>query len=129
MRTANDLVNAARERIKEIQVEHFAALSEARPLLIDVREPNEFAESHVRGAINLPRGLLEFKILSHPELAGSSAEEPASQAARPIVVYCQTGGRAALAADSLQQLGFSKVQSLAGGITAWKEAGFPVVTD
>ncbi|MCI1058794.1 rhodanese-like domain-containing protein [Stenotrophomonas maltophilia] len=129
MRTADDLVADARERIREVSAVHLTDPTRISPLLIDVREPSEFLEGHIPGSINLPRGLLEFKIHSHLAPADGSAGKLTSSATTPMLVYCQTGGRAALAADSLQQLGFREVRSLAGGFAAWKEAGLPVSVD
>lgn len=123
--SVNDLVAAARSRIREIDARTLAASPAGARVLIDVREPAEYLEGHLPGAINLPRGVLEFKIHAHPALA-CEVEPALAQKARPIVLYCLSGGRAALAADSLQQLGFSDVRSLAGGIGAWREAGLPV---
>ena len=123
--TANDLVAAARQRIREIPATEVHAPAVDECVLIDVREPDEYAAGHLPGAINLPRGILEFRIEAHPAMA-CVPSEPLSVKSRPLVVYCLTGGRAALAADSLQQLGFSRVSSLAGGINAWREAGLPV---
>ena len=123
----NDLVAAARGRIQEISPVELASATVGDRVLIDVREPGEYALGHLPGAINLPRGVLEFRIEAHPALA-CVASESLSARTRPLLVYCLTGGRSALAADSLQQLGFSQVSSLAGGINAWREAGQPVTT-
>lgn len=115
--TASQLVDHARERIVEIAPRAFAAEG-AGAMLIDVREPAEFATGHLPGAINIPRGVLEFQVESHPALAGPP---------RPIVLYCRSGGRAALAALSLSMLGFDGVRSLTGGIMGWTAADFPIV--
>lgn len=125
--TANALVADALTRIQTVSVTELAARPDAGPLLIDVREPGEFAEGHLPGAINLPRGVLEFKIEAHPALACQASPALADRD-RAIVVYCLTGGRSALAADSLRRLGFGHVHSLTGGITAWYEARLPVTT-
>lgn len=114
--TASQLVDHARERIVEIAPHVFAA-ENAGIVLIDVREPAEFATGHLPGAINIPRGVLEFQIESHPALAGPP---------RPIVLYCRSGGRAALAALSLSMLGFDDVRSLTGGIMGWTQADLPI---
>lgn len=74
----------------------------------------------------LPRGVLEFRIDPPPALA-DPADPALSRRRRPIVIYCRTGGGAALAAQTLQRLGFEDVCSIAGGIFAWAEAGLPVV--
>ena len=122
--TAADLVAEARARIREVAP---AALGSeaAKPVLIDVREPAEYAIGHLAKAINIPRGVLEFQVDAHPAVA--NVTEPAlAHRQRPVVVYCRSGGRAALAADSLQRIGFSDVRSIAGGIEAWIAAGLPV---
>lgn len=122
-RSANDLVAAARARIREVAPADYAA--DPAPVLIDVREPAEFETGHLPGAINIPRGMLEFQVDAHPAVA--NVTDPAlAHRERPVVVYCRTGGRAALAAVALQTLGFSDVRSIAGGITGWTEAGLPV---
>ena len=125
-RTVQDLVAEARGRIEEIAPDQLAAQDDC--VLIDVREPAEYAQGHLPGAINLPRGVLEFQIEAHPAMACSTTE--ALQARdRPLLVYCLTGGRSALAALSLQELGFRHVRSMAGGVKAWSAAGLPLSTD
>ncbi|MDO4708647.1 hypothetical protein CO610_09435 [Lysobacteraceae bacterium NML95-0200] len=114
--TAAELVAQARLRIREISPADFHR-DNAAALLVDVREPAEFAAGHIEGAINIPRGVLEFQIGAHPA-AGQDAR---------IVLYCRTGGRAALAADSLQQLGFTDVHSISGGFEDWTAAKLPIV--
>lgn len=122
--TASDLVADARQRIREVAPAAFHA-DAGDTVLIDVREPAEFDTGHLSGAINIPRGVLEFQVDAHPAVA--NATDPAlAHRERPVVLYCRTGGRAALAADNLQKLGFADVRSIAGGIEAWREAGLPV---
>ena len=123
----SDLVASARQRICEVSPSEMHAMAPADQVLIDVREPAEYASGHLPGAINLPRGVLEFQIHAHPAM-GCSTSEALAASDRPLVLYCLSGGRAALAAESLQQLGFSQVSSLAGGITAWRGAGLPVTS-
>ncbi|HTL15341.1 MAG TPA: rhodanese-like domain-containing protein [Thermomonas sp.] len=123
--TAADLVTDARARIREVAPAAFAA-APGEAILVDVREPAEFETGHIPGAINIPRGVLEFQVDAHPAVARVS--DPAlSHKDRPLVLACRTGGRAALAADTLQRMGFSDVRSIAGGVTAWAEAGLPLV--
>ena len=119
-RTVQDLVAEARGRIEEIAPDQLAAQDDC--VLIDVREPSEYAQS------NLPRGVLEFQIHAHPAMACTTSEALAV-ADRELVLYCLTGGRSALAADSLQALGFTRVRSLAGGLTAWRNAGHPLTPE
>lgn len=122
--TAQDLVADARTRIRQIDATTLQALPET-PVLIDVREPGEYAAGYLPGAVNLPRGVLEFAIEAHPALACEASPTLADRS-RHLVVYCLTGGRAALATDSLQRLGFTRIECLSGGFKAWKEAGLPV---
>ncbi len=122
-KTAADLVAEARSEIREIAPNDVAR--HRKCVLIDVREPAEFATGRIEGSINIPRGVLEFQVDADPAVANVS--DPAlSHKQQAIVVYCRTGGRAALAAQSLQRLGFSDVCSIAGGITGWTDAGLPV---
>jgi rhodanese-related sulfurtransferase len=124
-KSPTELVAEARDRIQEVSVEELAAESRDDYVLIDVREPAEFATGHIAGAVHIPRGVLEFQVEANPAVA--CVTEPAlAVREQPIVLYCRTGGRSALAAESLQKLGFSRVRSLAGGITAWATAGKPV---
>ena len=122
--TAADLVADARRQIREIGPGEFSSHSGDR-ILIDVREPAEFDTGHVAGAVNIPRGVLEFQVDAHPAVANVS--DPAlSHKDQPIVVVCRTGGRSALAALVLQRMGFSDVRSIAGGVTQWTADGLPL---
>jgi rhodanese-related sulfurtransferase len=125
--TVRDLVAAARARIREISPQELVAFREAGVPIIDVREPDEFAEGHIPGAVNIPRGLLEFEVDGHPAVAYRAAEE-LSHRERPVVLYCLSGGRSALAAAALQGLGFASPLSLAGGILHWEDAGRPLAS-
>ncbi|MGY6519900.1 MAG: rhodanese-like domain-containing protein [Lysobacteraceae bacterium] len=112
------LVDAARGAIREVDPKHLDGELDA-VTLIDVREPAEFESGHLPGAVNIPRGVLEFQIHAHPAVGGAT-DEALALPQRPIVLYCRSGGRSALAAQSLQLLGFSNVRSLTGGIEAWR---------
>ena len=122
--TAADLVADAIRQIREISPQAFTA-HPADSILIDVREPAEYDTGHIAGAVNIPRGVLEFQIDSHPAVA--NVRDPAlSDRNQSLVVYCRTGGRSALAALSLQRLGFTDVRSIAGGISDWTAGGLPL---
>ncbi len=123
--TVRDLIDAARRLIREIGPRELLALQSAGAAVIDVREPDEFAEGHIPGAVNIPRGLLEFEVDGHPAVAWRSAEE-LSHRERPLVLYCLSGGRSTLAAAALKGLGFSSAMSLQGGILHWADAGHVV---
>lgn len=101
--TAMDLVTAAKRRIGEISPDEVEERL-GHALILDVREPEEFVGGHLPDAINIPRGVLEFRI------------------------YCQTGGRSVLATEVLLQLGWEKAVSMAGGFRDWSEGGHPIST-
>lgn len=118
MKTAHDLVTAAKSRIQEITVADAEPAIREADVLIDVREADEFAAGHLPGAIHASRGMLEFKLSGNPALSARDIK---------IVLYCKTSGRAALAACALHDMGYLNVQSIAGGFDAWAAAGKPVV--
>ena len=117
MKTAHDLVQEAKVQIREVALEDADAAIRAADVLLDVREADEFHVGHIPGAINIPRGLLEFKLSGDPELSARDLN---------IVLYCKTSGRAALAAVALHDMGYLNVKSIAGGFDAWAAAGKPV---
>jgi rhodanese-related sulfurtransferase len=125
--TVHDLIAAARARIREIQPAELLELQQFGCPIIDVREPDEFAEGHISGAVNIPRGLLEFEVDGHPAVRFETAAA-LSHRERPVVLYCLSGGRSALAAEALRRLGFANPMSLDHGILGWEDAGRPVVT-
>ena len=84
-------------------------------LVIDVREPNEFAAGHVIGAKNLPLGRLD-----------ASGADLAKKKERPVIVYCDGGERSAKALATLKKQGYTRVANLSGGLGAWQQAGLPV---
>lgn len=116
MASFKDLIKQVKTEIREVSVEETAALAESGAAVVDVREADEWQAGHVPGAVFIPRGFLELRI-----------EEKVPDKSRPVVVYCAGGTRSALAARSLQDLGYANVTSLAGGFTRWREAGRPVV--
>jgi rhodanese-related sulfurtransferase len=94
-------------------------------LIIDVREPQEFADAHVRGSVNIPRGLLELRA----DAAAPSADATLSAGiSKRIILYCtkSPGARSLLAAHTLKNMGYESVEVLGGGLNAWGEAGLPV---
>jgi sulfur dioxygenase len=109
--TVQDLVAAAKQQITEVAVEKSKQLiAQGNITIIDTREENEYDAGHLNKAILLPRGVLEFKIGTIPELADKN---------KPVLIYCRTGGRSSLAALSMKTLGYTNVLSLAGGYEAW----------
>lgn len=116
MKTAHDLVAAAKQNIREISPDDAELAIRDADLLIDVRESDEYAAGHIPGAVHISRGLLEFKLSNTAELSARDLR---------IVLYCKTSGRAALAACSLREMGYLQVSSVAGGFDAWVAAGKP----
>ena len=117
MKTAHDLVAAAKARVQEIPLTDAEQAILAADVLVDVREADEFTAGHVPGAVHISRGLLEFKFSANPALQARDLN---------ILVYCKTSGRAALAAAALQDMGYLNVRSISGGFDSWAAAGKPV---
>lgn len=125
-KSLRDLVQEALAEVREISPEEVRALLD-RPDrggydVIDVREADEFAAGHLPGARHYPRGFLEVKAdLEHPKRDAwlSSGRE------RPMILYCGGGHRSALAAQSLQKMGFTRVASMAEGWTGWTKRSYP----
>lgn len=121
-----DFVRAAKACVREITPQELKARMEGREdlLLIDVREHSEFEHGHIAGSHLVPRGILEAAadptyVKHYPELSGARD--------RQVIVYCATGGRAAMAAAVLQMMGFRNVLNLAGGYARWQAEGMPQV--
>ncbi|MBV2128000.1 rhodanese-like domain-containing protein [Arsukibacterium indicum] len=133
MKTSQQLIAEARAAVREVSVTDLAAYlnQHPEPRLIDVREPAEFSQGHIFGAINYPRGVLEMQLANHPAVAasGCAADVALEQlASAPLFLICRSGGRSALAAESLQRMGFTKVYSVAGGMQDWHAANFAIQT-
>lgn len=111
------MVAEAKQSVREIGVDDVKTLLESKQslLLVDVREDNEWEAGHLPGAVHIGRGVLEKGI-----------EQNAPNEKTPIVVYCHSGARSALAAQTLQKMGYTNVSSMAGGIAAWQVKGFPI---
>ncbi len=118
--TPQQLVAEAKTQIKETDANNAATHISTGAVVIDVREPAEFDAGHLPNAVNIPRGVLEFKTVDHPALSNKNTE---------ILMYCKTGGRSALAALSLLRLGYTNPVSMAGGFEAWVTANQKVVKD
>jgi rhodanese-related sulfurtransferase len=111
------LVSAAKAKIRETTIEEVSARLKngERLLLVDVREDDEWRAGHIPGSIHLGKGVIERDI--EEEIPNHSAE---------IILYCGGGFRSAIAAESLQKMGYTNVLSMDGGIRGWKEAGLSV---
>ena len=110
------LVDDAKSRVREVTVAETQARLEGRKaLVIDVREESEWSAGHARGAIPMGKGVIERDI--EARVPDKNAE---------LILYCGGGFRSALAADSLQKMGYTNVASMAGGWRAWQAGGAPV---
>jgi len=111
------LVNDAKSRVKEIDIEGYKKMVASREahILVDTREEGEFAAGHVKGAVHLSKGIIERDV--ETKVPDKSAK---------LVLYCGGGFRSALVADNLQKMGYSNAISLDGGWRALKESGLPL---
>ncbi len=116
MSSPRDLLNAAKAEIREVEPSAVAA-DLHRYALLDVREPDEFLQGAIPGALHVPRGQLEFSIEGRLPDKGA-----------PVAIYCAGGTRSAFAAKTLQDLGYADVVSVVGGFNRWKDEGLPWAT-
>ncbi|AWL12472.1 Thiosulfate sulfurtransferase GlpE [Saliniradius amylolyticus] len=123
IKSAPEIVADVKKHINEVPVTTLEQQLAHDVMIIDVREPGEYEQGFVPGAVNLPRGVLEMKIASLAEGAEAPLDELAQ---KDIYLYCRSGARSALAAESLQRMGFNKVYSVDGGFEAWKKAELKV---
>lgn len=127
-KTLMDFVQAARAQITEVDGDTLTRMLEEKTdlLLVDVREPSEHEHGHLQNAHLVPRGILEaaadLQYPKHDTLLADARE-------KPVVIYCATGGRSAMAAHVLQMMGYQDVYSLAGGFMKWAEDQRPVVRE
>src|SRR5881392_3092474 len=119
-KTYKQVMEEARQLVPEVSPDDVKARLDRgeRPVLLDVREREEFRQGFVPGAVSLPRGFLEMRV-----------EETVPAKDTPIVAYCGGGTRSLLAGRILKELGYTNVVSMRGGFTAWKNQGLPVKED
>jgi rhodanese-related sulfurtransferase len=110
-----EIVNDAKSRVKQIDIEAYRKMQAEPHVLVDVREDNEWAAGHAAGAVHLGKGIIERDI--EAQVPGKNTK---------LVLYCGGGFRSALAADNLQKMGYTEAISLDGGWKAWQQAGLPV---
>ena len=109
-----DLLEEARSRIREVSAEDALRDADGDVIFLDVREINEWNLGHIPGALFLARGNLETKV------------EALIPRDKNVIIYCASGNRSALAADTMQNMGYTNVVSMAGGIRGWSDAGGPI---
>src|SRR5256886_16980727 len=120
MKTLREMLAEARQVVPEEGPEDLQRRlkSDAPPVVIDVRDPDEYRDGHIEAASNISRGFLEFRV-------GGAVTDPSM----PIVLYCQTGLRSVLAAKALKELGYASVINLEGGYQKWVQSGLPAVRE
>jgi rhodanese-related sulfurtransferase len=121
-KTVEQLLSEARRRIRNATPDEVAdTVLSGELLVLDVREPEEFEQGHLPGALNIPRGWLELRAdptwRAHDERLAPD---------KPVLVYCTVGPRSILAGAALRGLGYTSVTNLDEGLVAWKNAGYPV---
>ena len=116
MKTKSELLKDARSRVPEVQPLELSRQS-PKPVILDVREKQETDAGMLPGAKHVPRGYLELRI-----------EETVPDRGADVVLYCAGGTRSLLAAKTLAEMGYTRVRSMAGGFSAWKDAGLPLET-
>ena len=116
----DDLLAEARSAVNPVDAAAAEALLANGAVVLDVREPAEFDMGHLPGAVNVPRGVLEFRVGDHPALTNPQAE---------ILLYCKNGGRSTLAAYTLKRMGFEQVKMLVGGFDGWSGTVHKVEVD
>jgi len=120
-KTFQELMAEARKEVPEVsaqQVNNLLRNNGKSPVILDVRESDEWRQGHLEGAVPLPRGFLEIKV-----------ESTVPDKSTPIIAYCAGGVRSLIAGKALKELGYQNVASMAGGYAAWKNAGFKWVQD
>src|SRR4051812_22329621 len=124
-KTAQDLVAEAKQRVTNLTPAQVAdAMASGDVLLVDLREPAERVQNGaLPHAVHAPRGMLEF--YADP---ASPYHRPEFDPTRRTILYCASGGRSALAADTLRQMGYTDVAHLDGGVKAWQESGRAITT-
>ena len=110
-----NLVNDAKSRVKQIDIEQYKSMPRGGHILVDVREDSEWTAGHAAGATHLGKGVIERDI-----------ESKVPDRSTKLVLYCGGGFRSALAGDALQKMGYTDVISLDGGWRAYQEAKLPV---
>jgi rhodanese-related sulfurtransferase len=123
-KTLHDMISEAQSNIEEVDIDKAEKLMAEGYRVLDVREPGEYANGTIEGALNIPRGLLE------------PAADIDFEGANPLLrdgrddkwlIFCQTGGRSSLATYTLQQMGFKSVVNVHGGFSTWSQAGKHIV--
>ena len=121
-KTMKDFVKEAKSQIEEIQIMEVESLIAEGYQVLDVREPGEYADGTIRGAMNVPRGVIESG--ADREIKGN---EELQDRDKKWLLLCKSSGRSAMATVALQQMGFQNIKNINGGFNAWKDAELEIV--
>ena len=110
-KSGTDLVDEAKSRVKQVTAAEAMRDADEDTVFFDCREANEWNLGHIPNAVFIPRGTMETKV------------EAAIPRDRKVIIYCANGNRSALAADTMQQMGYTNVASMADGFRGWVESG------
>src|SRR5436190_7112449 len=119
-KTYKEIMDEAKRVVPEVSPEDVKTKLDRgeHPIVLDVREREEFRQGYLPGAVSLPRGFLEMRV-----------EEAVPDKDAPVVAYCGSGTRSLLAGRVLKELGYTNVASMRGGFSAWKNQGLPITED
>src|SRR5262249_21082493 len=119
-KTYQQMMTEARQQVPEVSADEVKTrVADAKkPVLLDVREREEFRQGYIPDAVSIPRGFLEIRV-----------EEVVPDKSTPVVAYCASGTRSLLAGRILKELGYENVVSMRGGFNAWKNQGLPITED
>ena len=117
-----EMIARAKARIKTIDMATFKKIldSKQHAQIIDVREVSEYKEGHIPGAINIPRGVIEFRIWALTGYGDKMDKDI------ELILYCSSGSRCSMAARSLQELGLTNVTAVDMKLSDWQDAGYPL---
>lgn len=123
-KTWMEMVVAAKQQVKLVNVNEAKQLIDSGqdPLVVDVREPGEYQQGHIKGAIHIPRGVMEMKVDRTTPAFDPKFADPQ----KTIIVHCAAGGRSAVAAQTMKAMGYTNVCSMEGGFDGWTKSGYPV---
>ncbi len=124
--SGRELVEKLRSEVKECDCGQVLDAVQEGAVVIDIREPAEYAGGVIPGAALIPRGVLEMNLTAHPAVA-NQPDPMAALADQPVYLVCRSGARTVLAAHSLQQMGLTQVYSMHGGMMAWQNLQLPTV--
>lgn len=123
-RTWREMVSEAKQQVTLVTVDEAKRLIESKrdTLVVDVREKDEYLQGHIKGALHIPRGVLEMAVDRTTPAYDPRFADPS----KTIIVHCAAGGRSAMVTLTMKIMGFTNVCSMEGGYSGWEKAGYPI---